>query len=271
MSRPASDPQPVVAIFGGAGGIGVGTAAAYLRRGYRVALLDVDPDRLAAAQSRLNAGAAVSTYVCDVTQQTAIARVVEQLLADLGRLDVLVHAAGLTHVSRFDQTDPAVLRRVMEVNFFGVAESTRAALPALLQSRGRIVALSSVCGFAPLVGRTGYCASKYALHGLFESLRAELAGRGVSVTLVCPSFVDTDFAARGLAGDGNRLPGERTTTGAPLDPGAVGEAIFRAAQRRRRLLVLSRQGRLSYWLTRLSPGLYQRLMARRFGELLKTP
>lgn len=260
------DNAPVAAVMGGGGGIGLGIAQAYARRGYRVALVDFDPQRLAQAQVQLGGGFA--QYLCDLTDESAVSAVLPRLAAEHGRLDVLVHAAGLTHVSRFDHTELSVIRRVMEVNFFAVAHATQMLLPALEKSRGRIVVLSSVCGFAPLVGRTGYCASKYALHGFFEALRCETAAHGVSVTMICPSFVDTDFATRGLAGDGSRLAQARTTSGAMLDPQALGERVYRAAQRRRRLLVLSRQGQLSYWISRLAPGLYQRLMARRFREIL---
>lgn len=261
------DGRPLAAVFGGGGAIGLGIARAYARRGYRLALLDYDPQRLAAAAGQFSDS---TGYACDITNEANLAAAVERLQADHGRLDDLVHAAGLTHVSPFAETDPAVIRRVMEVNFIGVANVTRLCLPDLRNTRGRIVVLSSVCGFAPLVGRTGYCASKYALHGLFEALRCEERRYGVSVTMVCPSFVDSDFAARGLAGDGAVLAHARTTTGEMLAPDALGEATVRAAIRRRKLLVASRQGKLAYWISRFAPGLYQQMMARRFQKILES-
>lgn len=262
-----ADARPVAAVFGGGGAIGLGIARAYARRGYRLAFLDYDPQRLAAAESQFSR---CTGYVSDITNEADVAAAVERLQADHGRLDDLVHAAGLTHISPFAKTDPAVIRRVMEVNFIGVANVTRLCLPDLRKTSGRIVVMSSVCGFAPLVGRTGYCASKYALHGLFEALRCEERQHGVSVTIICPSFVDSDFAARGLAGDGAKLAQARTTTGEMLVPDALGEATVRAAIRRRKLLVASRQGKLAYWVSRFAPGLYQRMMARRFQEILES-
>ncbi len=256
---------PVVAVIGGGGGIGVAAAAAFGRRGYRVALVDVDAARLARAIDSLGPGAATTGYACDIVDTTQVSATMNRLLAEHGRLDALVHAAGLTHVSSFLQTDHDVIRRVFEVNFFAVASITRAALPALIARRGQIAVLSSVCGFAPLVGRTGYCASKYALHGLFDTLRCELRTAGVSVTMVCPSFAATDFATRGLAGDGSTLAFARTTTGTPLAPQAIGEALAAGTLARRRLLVLSPQGKLSYWLSRLAPRWYERQMLTRFA------
>ncbi len=268
MTSPSgSSPNaPVIAIVGGGGGIGRGIARAFARRGFRLALLDFDPGRLDAARQALSSPTSIATYPLDVTRDEQVADVIGRLLDDQGRLDVLAHAAGLTQVSPFAETRPEVMRRVLDVNVLGVISVTRAALPALVASRGRIVALSSVCGFAPLWGRTGYCASKYALHGFCETLRCELAPDGVSVTLVCPSFVDTDFATRGLAGDGTRLASERVTTGRAVDPEALGEAIYRAAQRRKRLLLVPRSAALSYWLSRFVPRFYERLMSRRFAK-----
>jgi short-subunit dehydrogenase len=160
----------------------------------------------------------------------------------------------------------------MEVNFFGVINTTQRFLPALVASSGQIVVLSSICGIAPLIGRTGYCASKYALHGYFDTLRSELLHQGVSILLVCPSFVDTSFATRGLAGDGQRLSFDRSTLGVPMQPAAIARAIMRACQQRKRILVFSWRGMLTYYLTRLAPSLYDRLMRRSFDvELKRSP
>jgi len=138
----------------------------------------------------------------DVADDADCVRAVGDCIARYGRLDVLVANAGISHRSAFASTDAAVIRRVMEVNFFGAVNCTRAALPHLRSVRGAIVAVSSVAGYSPLVARTGYAASKHALHGFYDSLRAELAEDGVDVTLVCPSFVATGIGRNALGGDG---------------------------------------------------------------------
>ncbi len=134
-------------------------------------------------------GAQALALNCDVTDAASCADAIRSAVERFGGVDVLVNNAGITHRSAFATTDPAVLRRVMEVNFFGAMNLTHHALPHLLRSRGAIVAISSVAGFAPLIARTGYAASKHALHGFFESLRSEVRSQGVDVTLVCPSFI----------------------------------------------------------------------------------
>jgi len=257
------DSIPVIVIVGGAGGIGVALARSYGADGAQIVLLDRDAEALARVGEVPGAGA-VLTVPCDVTDPDAIRHAVQRIRDRHGRLDILVYSAGLTHVSLSLETELEVYRRVMEVNFFGAVAMAKEALPLLLESRGQVIILSSIAGFAPVIGRTGYCASKYALHGYFETLRTELKDRGVHVLMVCPSFVETDFARAGLDGDGTTLRFDRSTTGASLSPDAVAAAIKVAAAGRRRLLVLGRTGKLAWWVSRLFPGLYERGMRRRF-------
>jgi NAD(P)-dependent dehydrogenase (short-subunit alcohol dehydrogenase family) len=253
----------VVVVTGAAGGIGSALAAAFAERGARLALLDLDAGALDTQVAALRAqGVEAIARRCDVTSsedcRAALAAVREQL----GRTGVLVNNAGITHLGRLAETDTAVLRRVMEVNFWGAVNGTKAALDDLVATRGALVVVSSVAGFAPLAGRAGYAASKHALHGLFASLRAELAPAGVRVLIVCPSFVDTGIGERALGPDGGRPRTARTTTGRAASPRDVAESIARAIERERRFLVVGAVGRASWLLVRLWPAAYERLMAR---------
>lgn len=251
----------VVVVTGAASGIGRALARRFAREGARLGLLDRDEAALSELAGEL--GPAAVALPCDVSSRKQCVRALAELERRLGGIDVLVNNAGITHLSRFAETDPDVLRAVLEVNFFGAVHCTQAALPALVRSRGLVVVLSSVAGFAPLAGRAGYAASKHALEGLFESIRAELAPDGVDVLIVRPGFTDTAIGAHALGADGAAPRGARTTTGRTATPESVAEAIFRAARVRRRRIVLTPVGRLSWWLWRLAPDLYQRLMARR--------
>jgi len=259
-----ADDRPVVLITGAAGGIGQALALRWACEGARIAMLDFEADHLAEAASSLaSAGAEVFAVEADVTDYASCNRAVEAVISHFGRIDVLVNNAGTVHRSAFVDTDIAVYRKVMEVNFFGSLNCSKAALPHLLERRGLIVVISSIAGVAPLYGRTGYAASKHALHGLFESARTELQERGVRVMLACPNFTRSPFEQRAMGADGQPAGTQRSMTGRLAEPGEVAAAVVAGAQRGKNLLVLTALGKLSYYLSRLAPRLYARGMVRR--------
>lgn len=257
----------VALMTGAAGGIGSALARRLARAGVRQVLTDLDEGAVRELAGEIRAkGAEAIALRCDVTDGADCERAVAAAVEHFGALDVLVLAAGITHFGEFAATRPEVLLRVMEVNFTGSVLPTRAALPELLRRRGRIAVLSSVAGFAPLATRCGYAASKHALHGLFDSLRAELRGTGVSVTVVCPAFVDTAIEAHGLGPDGGPAPpGARTGAEGAIPPERAAEAIHRGLARRKRMVFVPGFARLAWWVSRLAPRLYERLMLRRVG------
>jgi NAD(P)-dependent dehydrogenase (short-subunit alcohol dehydrogenase family) len=254
----------VVVITGAGSGIGRAVARRYARSGARLGLLDRDRAGVEAVAAELaQAGAETLARECDVTRWDDCKRAIEAVIDVFGGIDVLINNAGITHLSPVSATEIDVVRRVMDVNFFGALHCTKAALESLVARRGMVIAISSVAGFAPLSGRCAYAASKHALHGLFETLRSEQAANGLGVMMVCPGFTRTAIESSALAGDGGVLRGPRSVYGKQADPDRVAEAIYRAARRRRRLLVLSPVGKLSYVISRVWPALYERMMTRR--------
>mgnify|MGYP001448995383 CR=1 FL=1 len=183
------------------------------------------------------------------------------MIERFGGIDVPVNNAGITHRSAFSETDTAVLRRVMDVNLFGAIHCTKAALPSLLARRGLIVAVSSIAGVAPLFGRTGYAASKHAMAGFFDSLRIELDGSGVSVTLVDPGFVGTGAQGRNLGADGAPLGSNPINVAAAMGPEECARITLRAALSRKREVVMTARGKIGLWLKLVAPGLVDRLAA----------
>jgi NAD(P)-dependent dehydrogenase (short-subunit alcohol dehydrogenase family) len=222
--------ETVVAITGAASGIGRALALRYARSGARLGLLDRDAAGLDAVAAELaERRTEVQAVACDVTRWEDCKSAIDSILDAYGGVDVLINNAGITHVSPFADTDVEVVRRVMDVNFFGALHCTRAALASLVARRGLVVVLSSVAGFSPLAGRCAYSASKHALHGLFETLRSEQRESGLGVMMVCPGFTRTQIQAHALGGDGRALRAPRSVYGRQADPEEVAEAIFRAA------------------------------------------
>ena len=255
-----------VLISGAAGGLGAALCRRYAAAGAHIAAMDIDAARLDALVGSLHAGGCKALALPgDITDAAGCKAAVTATLARFGALDGLINNAGISHRSLLQATDPAVIRRVMEVNFFGALTLTHAALPHIRARRGVIVAISSVAGYAPLIGRTGYCASKHALHGFFDSLRSEVEDAGVGVTLVCPSFIRTGIGAAGLGGDGAAASSPRITGGGESAPEDIAERIFAAVADDRRLLLPDRTSRLAWWISRLAPAVYARAMKRRVG------
>ena len=260
---PRSLREATVVITGGGGGLGSALAAAFGRAGARVAVLDVDEASVARSVRDLEEdGVTAFGVVCDITDPAACDDALAAVRRELGPVDVLVNNAGLTHRSAFIDTDVDVFRKVMEVNYFGAIHCTKSALDDLTVRKGLIITISSIAGIAPLLGRTGYSASKHALHGLFGSLRSELAPAGVGVLLVCPGFTATDFRFKALGADGTVTSHPQSSVGRMATPEEVAEAVLRAAEGNRRLLILSPTGRITRWMVALAPGLYERIMAR---------
>lgn len=243
-----------VVVTGAAGGIGTALCHRFAAEGVEVVAVDRDEAGLA----RLARETEVEALAVDLTDSEAT----RAALAPLGPVDVLVNNAGVTALGPAAEIPPDAVERVMAVNYLGSVNATHALLGSLVQRRGRIAVMSSVAGFAPLVNRTAYSASKHALHGYFESLRAELADSGVSVTIVCPAFAATGIETRAVARSEGKT-GEWTTTGRHLSADEVAAAVMDGLRNRKRLVLPGATARFAYWTWRLAPGLYERLMRSR--------
>jgi short-subunit dehydrogenase len=232
--------------------------------GLRIALAARDAAKLeeVAALCR-ERGAEALVVPTDLGVEDDCGRLIQRAVAAFGGIDMLLLNAGQDMGVRLDElADPSVLERIMRINYLGPAWLTRSALPYLKAVRGRLVVVSSLAGLTGVPTRTGYAASKHALHGFFDSLRIELAGSGVSVTLVCPDFVKSEIHRRALGADGlavgqSPLHEERIMTAEKC-----AELILSAAQSRRRMALLSLRGRLGRYVQVFAPGLIDRIAAR---------
>lgn len=261
--------QHVTIITGASSGIGEALAyelagqGAYLALGAR----RIDQLETVTAKCRALGGKAIAV-ACDVSQQTDCERLVDQTVAEYGRVDTLVNNAGITMWSRFaDLKDPALIDQIMQVNFTGAVYCTYYALPHLKQSHGRIANISSMADKIITPGSTGYVASKHAMEAFYESLRAEVADDGVSITMLYLGFIDTGFAGRMLDAEGKPSGGisqqlEGTKQMTPADSARL---IANATFARRRTVytaVSGLPGWLFPWLKLLAPRWLERIGKR---------
>ncbi len=260
----------VVVITGGASGIGLATAREFARDGAKIALLDMDDAALEKVLEEFKGmNVPVMGQVCDITIQDQAFESINAVINHFGHIDILFNNAGITQRGLFSDTDIAVFKRVMDVNFFGSLYCTKAALPFLIQQKGTIIVNESIAGIAPLLGRTGYSASKHALHGLFTSLRCELRSKGVHVMIVCPGFIKTNLQTRALGANGNIATHDQTIVGQPDTAENVARVIVTGVVKRKANLVLTFMGRLGHYIHRLSPVLYEKMMTRQFKKELE--
>jgi NAD(P)-dependent dehydrogenase (short-subunit alcohol dehydrogenase family) len=257
----------IIVVTGAASGIGAAICQRFGRENARIALLDMSEDALNTQAGILRTkGHEAFPIVCDVAREESCAQAVEDVIKRYGGIDCLVNCAGTTLRAPFTDCTISVLRKVMDVNFFGYVNCTKAALPSLIERKGSIVVISSIAGFVPVLGRAGYCASKHALHGLFNTLRAELRNTGVHVMIVCPGFTKTNLQSRALAGNGGIAKDPRTQYGKESSPDRVAEAVYAGVMGRKRSIVLTAVGKISHLLFKVSPALYDWIMARSLKE-----
>ena len=249
----------VVWITGASSGIGAALARAWAAQGAHLIVSARRAPELEALVAQLGLGPDRALVLpLDLEQPHTHAAAVAAALAHWGGIDVMVHNAGVSQRSPLADTQLAVLRRLMEVNYFGTVSLTQLLLPHLLaRGRGQLVVISSVMGLYSAPLRGGYAAAKHALHGYFEALRAETHDRGLRVTLVCPGYVRTDVSRNALTADGTPQGSMDATTAAGLDPDAVARRIVAAvAAGRLRLVMGGWRELMGHWLSRLAPGLH---------------
>ena len=254
----------VVVLTGASEGIGRALALSLASAKARLVLAARSAERLASlAQECIARGAEVLCVPTDVSRRADCTALIDATLARFGTIDVLLHNAGSTMWSRLDELeDPELLERLMRTNYLGAAWLTWRALPALTAARGRIVAISSLAGLVGVPTRTGYSASKHAMIGFFDSLRIELADKGVSVTVVAPDFVRSEIHRRAIGPDGKPLGVSPMKEAKIMTADECADIILRAALQRRRLVITSVRGRAMRWLKLLAPDFVDNLAAR---------
>jgi short-subunit dehydrogenase len=198
----------------------------------------------------------------DVGVQADCRSLIDQTLQKFGRIDALINNAGISAQALFEEVKDGDLgwyEDLMRINLWGSVWCTHAALPHLKAAKGSIVAVSSLAGLIGVPGRTAYCASKFAMTGFFEALRAELKGAGVSVTTAYPGVVATQIRYRGLNAAGVAAGSSGLKEDDAMSVEECARLIITGMQRREREVVMSAKGKLGRWLKLLSPGMVENM------------
>jgi short-subunit dehydrogenase len=263
----------VVIITGASSGIGQALAMRLAGEGASLALAARNAERLeAVAATCRQRGAKAIALPTDVADEASCQALIQQSGEAYGRLDMLVNNAGMAVVSKLeDLPDLHLFQRVMDVNFRGAVACTYHALPYLKQSGGQIVNVASLGGLVAIPYNSSYCASKFAMVGFSDALRLELAPAGVSVTVICPYWVVSEFHEHYLNKDGQpKGPAGRALYTEKMMTADQCAAIILKAARRRQRQVIMRPGWPALWLKLISPALLDRfLLARVMGPIAR--
>jgi short-subunit dehydrogenase len=253
-----------VVLTGASRGIGREMAFQLADQGAWLALAARDADALKAVveECRRRGGRAIA-IPADVGEEAQCAALVARAAEELGRIDTLINNAGISMWARFEEIrDLSIFERIMRVNYLGSVYCTWYALPHLRRMRGRIVGVSSLTGKTGVPTRSAYAASKHAMAGLFDTLRIELAGSGVTVTMAYPDFVATEIRERAFGPDGKPLGRSPVREAEIMSAETCARRILQAAARRQRELVMTRRGKVGMWLKLVAPALIDRIARR---------
>lgn len=250
-------------ITGASSGIGAATARRAHADGHHVIISARREELLHELRDSTDDPARVSVVRLDVTDAATLEPTVSRVWREHGGVDIMVHNAGISQRGIVEETGIEVDRRVMEVNYFGVVGLTKALLPRMLErGSGHFTVVSSVAGYIGTPQRSSYCASKHALHGFFNSLRAEVHDAGIGVTLVCPGYVDTEITVHALQGDGSEMGTRSAKQQAGISADAVAQKLLTATERNRAEIYVGGAELAGIFVQRLSPTLAAQLVRR---------
>ncbi len=247
-------------LTGASSGIGWHLAKTLAAKSVKLVITARRVNRLLELQNEIRTlGGTCEIVPGDITEAKTRDQLISTATSKFGGLDILINNAGIGAMGRFDEADPSRLREVFEVNFFSAVELTRAAIPILSEGESPlIVNISSVLGHRAVPLKSEYSASKFAMHGFSDALRAELAADGIHVQLISPSTIDSDFFDSAIEDNS----GKSWKKAGAMPPGRVAAIIARVMRTNRHEATLSLGGKSLVWLDRLLPSLADRIIAK---------
>lgn len=262
----------VVIITGGSSGIGKALAEVFGKNGSKVVITGRNSANLEEASKELTAkGIDNLTFAGDVSVEKENELLVKAVIEKYGNIDILINNAGMSMRALFADADLGVIKKLMDVNFYGTVFATKYALPYIVKNKGSIIGISSIAGHRGLPGRIGYSASKFAMHGFLESLRTELLKTGVHVLLACPGFIATNIRNTALDAHGQAQGESPMDEKKLMSAETAAQFIYDAVVKRKRDLVLTSQGKITVFLNKLFPGFMDGMVYNHFKKEKDSP
>lgn len=259
----------VVVITGTSSGIGKALAKEFASLGAKIVMGARSADKLSELATELQEkGAQVAYTATDVTNENDCKNLINKAVDKFGGIDILICNAGISMRALFDDVDIDVLKRLMDVNFWGAVYCTKYALPYIQKSHGSIVGVSSVAGIHGLPGRTGYSASKYAMTGFLETIRIENLKKHVHIMIVAPGFTASNVRFSALTAHGSSQGESPRDEGKMMSAEEVAHRIAKGISKHKRLLLMEFQGRATSFIKKFAPSLLDKLF---YNHMAKEP
>ena len=259
----------VVVISGASSGIGKACAWHFAKNGSKVVLAARSNDKLKViGEEMMSAGYEVLTVQADVSFEEDCQHLISETISKFKGIDVLINNAGISMRATLEDMNLSVMKKVMDINFYGTVFCTKYALPHILKSKGSVVGVSSIAGYKGLPARTAYSASKFAMQGFLESLRIENLKKDLHVLIACPGFTASNIRNTALSKDGEVQKESPRDESKMMTAEKVAEYIYKAVVNRQNSIVLTINGKLTVLLNKILPSLVDRLV---YNHLKKEP
>lgn len=258
----------VVVITGASSGIGKACAIAFANAGAKLVLAARNLEKLNATAEELKQQTEVLAVQADVSNEMDCKKLMDQALERFQGIDILLNNAGISMRAIFNEVDLKVIQDLMAINFWGAVYCTKYALPALLKAKGSVIGVSSIAGFVGLPARTGYSASKFAMHGFLEALRTENLEKDLHVLIACPGFTASNIRSTALTADGTPQGSSPREEGKMMSAEEVAHHILLATKKRQDKLVLTTEGKMAYFLSKFFPKIIRKAV---FNKMKKEP
>ena len=249
----------VVVVTGASSGIGLAVCREFAKNKARLVIAARSEEKLAEIAGELASQTEVIYVRTDVSVEDDCRKLMEAAVSHFGRIDILVNNAGISMRALFKDLDLDVIRKLMDVNFWGTVYCTKYALPHLLESKGSVVGVISTAGYKGLPARTGYSASKFAINGFLDTLRVENLYNGLHVLVFAPGFTSSNIRKTALLANGAEQGDTPRDEGKMMSAERVARIMLRNIRLRRRRATLTATSKLLLILIRIFPGLTDRL------------
>ena len=262
----------VVIITGASSGIGEALARNYASKNANVVLAARSIEKLEILEKEIKTDFnKILTVKTDVSNEEDCKNLIEKSIQKFGTIDTLVNNAGISMRAIFEETEISVIKKLMDINFWGTVYCTKFALPYLLKSKGSVVGVSSIAGYKGLPGRTGYSSSKFAMQGFLEVLRIENMKKGLHVLIACPGFTASNIRNTSLTADGSQQGESPRDEGKMMTSDEVAKRIIQAVEKKKDRLILTSQGKMTVILNKFFPKFMDKMVYNHMAKEADSP